>query len=186
MSREAVCRRQRPGSSEAVAPGEAELLSFLKCQRGTGTGSTLTFPALHLHSSKWIVGVLFVFFSFGFASSSDGCHPWGVNKHLIPDNKFKSHGRTLRLKEKKRNSTQKEPKEGEGGGSLFFWTLSFFCPPPTPCSLVVPGAKTQNKSHLLISSRRSQEAQFKKKTSWSPRETSWFIRMIVKGEALYL
>lgn len=28
------------GSSEAVAPGKAELLSFLKCQRGTGTGST--------------------------------------------------------------------------------------------------------------------------------------------------
>lgn len=26
------------GSSEAVAPGKAELLSFLKCQRGTGTG----------------------------------------------------------------------------------------------------------------------------------------------------
>lgn len=28
------------GSSEAVAPGKAELLSFLKCQRGTGTGNT--------------------------------------------------------------------------------------------------------------------------------------------------
>lgn len=30
------------GSSEAVAPGKAELLSFLKCQRGTGTGNTST------------------------------------------------------------------------------------------------------------------------------------------------
>lgn len=30
------------GSSEAVAPGKAELLSFLKCQRGTGTGNTHT------------------------------------------------------------------------------------------------------------------------------------------------
>lgn len=28
------------GSSVAVAPGKAELLSFLKCQRGTGTGNT--------------------------------------------------------------------------------------------------------------------------------------------------
>lgn len=28
------------GSREAVAPGKAELLSFLKCQRGTGTGNT--------------------------------------------------------------------------------------------------------------------------------------------------
>ncbi|MEQ2235363.1 hypothetical protein ILYODFUR_001526 [Ilyodon furcidens] len=30
------------GSSEAVAPGKAELLSFLKCQRGTGTGNTFS------------------------------------------------------------------------------------------------------------------------------------------------
>lgn len=34
------------GSSEAVAPGKAELLSFLKCQRGTGTGNTSALCAL--------------------------------------------------------------------------------------------------------------------------------------------
>lgn len=40
------------GSSVAVAPGEAELLSFLKCQPGTGTGSCAVISSCALSSSK--------------------------------------------------------------------------------------------------------------------------------------
>lgn len=45
------------GSSEAVAPGKAELLSFLKCQRGTGTGNT-SLCALWFPPQRWQAAVL--------------------------------------------------------------------------------------------------------------------------------
>lgn len=46
------------GSSEAVAPGKAELLSFLKCQRGTGTGNTSALCALWFPLQRWQAAVL--------------------------------------------------------------------------------------------------------------------------------
>lgn len=105
-----------------------------------------------------------IFFSDNLGSISSTRHELIV--YIIPDNTFKSHGWTLYLK--RRETWHKRAK----GDSPFF-SNSFILLFP---ALRPARSQTENKSHLFISSKRSQEAVWlRSKTYWSPSKEKRII-----------
>lgn len=138
------------GSSVAVAPGKAELLSFLKCQPGTGTGNCAVIFPLHadrllsetattgcfiqkavchlLHRRTWV---------FRFRQTNKKLPP-SPPQTLSPSPPF--HNRTEYLKISL-NGTSPTTKR---------WKSS-----PLPLS-ILPGAKEKRQMSVFISAKRSQ------------------------------